>query len=274
MQSPELSLAWKHGVGMLISQAWKLAKEGPRTMSKLKRMVLVYTLNRVFDTNVTTPKGCLKFSVKLDGGVWASMLAPLKEQDRKRDKLYQFYIRNGNNLDGLVGKYVCLSLRKGEYGEVISFTHSCDIISDFKNLLDEHCGNPFSTSLPIFEVLQSKKRKINSDSSITLKSPYSNLDVCKENGTTICYRNDLTEGYLTRQNMRIIYDEFYRDYKEPIENYDKTISIFLGNIGIMMSSESYAKNESKTIAKSLYPLLKLGDKLTDEQCEFLAQKFK
>ena len=143
------------------------------------------------------------------------------------------------------------------------------MVGDFKALLDRHCGEPFYTFIPIYELLKSKSYEINTDGSITLKPPYNNLDIDVESGATICYRNDLNEGYVNRKNIRLIYDRFYKDFKDTNSNPDREESVFFGRVAIQKSIINYHKNKGGIESSIDIPLVKLGDKLQPEHLVFL-----
>jgi len=198
------------------------------------------------------------------------MLAPNKAFDQRHDKLYQFYLANGRKLDNLASKYVHLWVVKNEYGYEIKSVHSCDMIADFKGLLDKHGGNPFSTYIPIYDLLKAKKYPLNPDGSITLRSPYDNLDIYQEGEAVICYRNDLKEGHATRANIKLIYDHFYGNYKDDDNNPDREASIYLGRVAIQQNTVRYHKDKGGVESSSCFDILKLGDKLSEEHLKFLA----
>lgn len=226
---------------------------------------------RVTAAKTSNPKGYLKFSLQLDGNTWASMLAPNKSSEKERNRLYQFYLSNNQTLNNLINKYVHLLLEKNKYGYEIKRLYSYDIISDFKELLDKHHGKPFETFIPIYELLKNKNYPLNSDGSITLRPPYSNLNIYKEREAVICYRNDLKEDYATRESLKLIYDRFYSSYKDNDNNPDRATNIVLGRLAIRKITHRYHKTMGGIESSSCIDLLRLGDKLSDEHLRFLSE---
>lgn len=224
---------------------------------------------RVTATRTTSPKGHLKFDLQLNGTKWVSKLAPLKDHEKRTDKIYQFFANNGGSLRPLIGKYVYIGFESGKYGENITFVGSCDMVGEFKSLLDSHCGEPFYTFIPIYDFLKSRDYAINTDDSITLKPPYSNIDIAVEFQATICYRNDLKEGYVNRENIKLIYDRFYKDFESTNNNPDREERVYLGRISINESVTRYHKNKGGIESESDTCLVKLGDKLKPEHLDFL-----
>ncbi|MCY1313825.1 hypothetical protein D9M70_643880 [compost metagenome] len=89
--------------------------------------------------------------------------------------------------------------------------------------------------------------------------------------STICYRNDLTEGYVTRKNIKLIYDRFYKDFKDENNNPDREEGVFLGRIAIQKSIVRYHKDKGGIESKGDIALVRLGDKLQPEHLIYLSQ---
>ncbi|UPQ83629.1 hypothetical protein M0M42_04260 [Pseudomonas knackmussii] len=226
---------------------------------------------RVTAERISNPKGYIKFSLQLDGTVWASKLAPLKDYEKRNDAIYQFFISNGSQLSSLVGKYVYLILEETEYGLSIKHAMSLDILKDFKILLVKHEGAAFETRLPIYEFLKSTSRPLNEDGSITLNEPYRNLDINLSAGNTICYRNDLNEGFVTRGNIALLFEHLYKNAVDINNNPDREESVFLGRISIQRHIVRYHKNKGGIESNAYSDILKLGNKLSPEQQALLSK---
>jgi hypothetical protein len=84
-----------------------------------------------------TTRGYEVFSLKLNNSILATALVPLKTIDKKYHKLFQFYLANHRTLDSLVGKYIATNLERSQYGHQFGSLESCDVMQDFKKLLDE-----------------------------------------------------------------------------------------------------------------------------------------
>ncbi len=226
---------------------------------------------RVTAVRVTNPKGFLKFNLQLNGSSWVSKLAPLKDYEKRVDKIYQAFVANGGSLKSLEGKYVYIGLQSGEYGENISFVGSCDMVGDFKGLLDKCCGEAFYTGMPIYDLLKAKGYAVSPDGSITLRSPYSNFDIALGAfQSTICYRNDLGSGYVNRNNIKLIYDRFYRDFKDESGNPDREETVYLGHVAIRMSIVNYHRDKGGVESETDVDLVRLGEKLQPEHLIYLS----
>ena len=59
-------------------------------------------------TTGETKRGYKVFKLQLNNSIWATKLFPLRELDRKYDKLYQMYLEH-DNISFLEGKYISVS---------------------------------------------------------------------------------------------------------------------------------------------------------------------
>ncbi|WP_145128078.1 hypothetical protein [Pseudomonas sp. URMO17WK12:I11] len=217
-----------------------------------------------------TGKGYELFVLQLDGKIRATQLIPTRRTDQAFDKVYQLYISNGSQITDLVGKYLSLRLEETRYGFQFSSVGSCDAIADFKLLLDRSCGKAFHTDLNIIKILSRNGYQANPDDSITLRGDYSNLNVIRKNDTVICYSNIVDYTVLTLENMRAIYDRFYKDKKVETLNPDRISEYALHPSRIVESYQRYHEDNGKLLSRGDISVLSLGDRLTQEQLEYLA----
>lgn len=224
---------------------------------------------KVTNTKITKSKnGYTIFNLELNNKIWASKLAPVRKIDKLIDKLYQLY-KNENSLNSLIGKFITISLEKDNYGIKFSYISHYDSLVEFKELLDKSEKKAFSTDIPIYNFLKSQNYPINTDSSITLKSPYNYFNIMNKNGLTICYPNNLKSDELTFENIEKIYYQFY--YKKYIDtgNPDKDCQYKLTPIAIVKNCKKYHKYKGKTLSDTDSDVIRIGDKLHPEHIEYL-----
>lgn len=219
-----------------------------------------------------TGKGYELFVLQLDGSIRATQLIPTRRTDQAFDKIYQLYISNGSQIIDLVGKYLSLRLEETRYGFQFSSVGSCDAIADFKLLLDRSCGKAFHTDLNIVKVLIRNGYQANPDGSITLRGEYSHLNVIRKNDTVICYSNIVDYTTLTLENMKVIFERFYKGKEVNFPNPDNVSEYALHPSGIVESYQRYHRDNGKLLSRGDISVLSLGDRLTQEQLEYLAYR--
>ena len=263
-------LGWQYDVG--------LSANGPCGAPCLQLLTLKlqgnYMPRDVYKVTSATiekaAKGYELFALQLDGSIRATQLIPTRRTDQAFDKIYQIYSSNGLQLTVLVGKYLSLRLEETRYGFQFSSVGSCDAIADFKLLLDRSGGKAFHTDLNIVKVLSRNGYQANPDGSITLRGAYSNFNAIRKNETVICYPNRVDHTFLTMDNMEAIYDRFYRDKEVETLNPDRISEYAMHPSGIVEFRQRYHKDNGKLLSKDYISVLSLGDRLTQEQLEYLA----
>lgn len=236
---------------------------------------------KVTNTKITTSKnGYTIFNLELNNKVWVSKLAPVRKLNKKYDKLYQIYEKE-QSLNSLIGKFITTSLEKDNYGVKFSYISHYDSLEEFKELLDKSEKKVFSTEIPIYNFLKSQNYPLNTDNSITLKSPYNYFNVIDKNDLTICYPNNLKSDELTLENIKIIYDRFYKDVSLPPykrNNVDvgskSYYQISMKDVAIVRMDNhvkvSYKMTTSEDYDKWVTNIiLKIGDKLHEEHIKYL-----
>jgi len=223
---------------------------------------------KVTNTKITKSKnGYTIFNLELNSKIWASKLAPIRNRDKKYDKLYQLY-ENEQSLNSLIGKFVTISLEKDNYGVKFDYLSNYDSLKEFKDLLDKSEKKAFSTDIPIYNFLKAQKYPINTDGSITLKSPYSYFNIKDNNGITICYPNNLKSDELTFENIEIIYNHFYHN-KCTERSLDADCKYILTSIAIVEDWWRYHKTKGGITQSGTSNILRIGDKLHSEHIEYL-----
>lgn len=217
-----------------------------------------------------TRNGYELYNLQLNNTFWATKLVPLRAGDKRRDILYQQYTKNNNNLNFLIGSYVAISLEDSKFGKNFRHIESLDVLQDFKKLLDESNGKAFSTNINIFEFLESKGYPVNSDKTITLRNEYSHLNLIVKNGRTICYTNKTGEGTLTLENIETIYNHFFKGKYIDNGNPDRDEQYGLTSVAIIVNRKIFHKSKSEVISDDDFEILRIGDKLSKEQCHFLS----
>lgn len=224
---------------------------------------------KVTQTKITTSKnGYTIFNFQLNNNLWVSKLAPIRKLDKKYDTLYKIYEDNGS-LDSLIGKYIVCSISKNNYGYELDYISSYDMVNDFKKLLDENNGKPFSTDMPIYDFLKLHKYIINADNSIRLNNPYYNYIVIKKDNVSICFIPNDKKNILTLENIELIYKNFFDGKYIDTNNDDLDCKYRLSHTAILKHCDRYHKYKSKTIRRYDSVVLELGDDLSNEQIEFL-----
>jgi hypothetical protein len=215
-----------------------------------------------------TKNGYQIYKLQLNNSILATKLFPLRELDKKCDKLFQLYTKNNRSLEFLVGKYVSIWLNKTQYGIEFSSIVSFDAIQEFKDLLDNSKGKAFFTNMGMYEFLKRKNHSTNTDGSITLKAPYDRFNLTENN---VCYPNDMKNNCLTLDNIEIIFNQFYRDKVIDNGNPDNDEKYVLTNVAIVKNQRIYHNYKSKTISDENFDVLRVGDLLTEEQYEYILQ---
>lgn len=216
-----------------------------------------------------TGNGYELFALKLDGNIRATQLIPIRKTDQAFDKIYQLYTSSGSQIADLVGKYLSLQLKETRYGFQFSSVASCDVIADFKLLLDRAGGKAFHTDLNVVKFLSRNGYQENLDGSIRLRGAYSNLNVVRKNDTVICYPNIVDHTSLTLESMEAIYDRFYKDKDVETLNPDRISEYALHPSGIVEFRQRYHKDSGKLLSKDYISVLRLGESLTPEQLDYL-----
>lgn len=233
----------------------------------------MYNVYQVTGATVkSTQKGYKLFNLQLNKGLWVTKLFPLRKVDQITDQLYKLYTKNDNNLDFITGRYIAIELKETKFGMNFGRIESFDVISDFKKLLDGYNGKGFQTEINIFDFLKENGYPVNADNSITLKSPYSQLNIRLHCGTTVCYPKKPAEGTLTLENIKLIYDNFYKDKYIDNGNPDRDEHYSATSVAIIVNRKIYHKSLSKTLSNDSFEILKVGDSLSEEQCQFLAKQ--
>jgi len=119
------------------------------------------------------------------------------------------------------------------------------------------------------EFLKNKNYPVSADGSLTLKKPYDNFNI---NTYNVCYPNNLGNNCLTIDNIRVIFDEFYKDKVIENSNPDRDEQFVLTSVSIGVQCKQYHKSESKTISSSFTPVLRIGDLLSDAQHAFMLSR--
>ncbi|HDM8199145.1 TPA: hypothetical protein P0E36_005351 [Vibrio harveyi] len=220
-----------------------------------------------------TKNGHEIYKLELDSRIVVTKLVPF-HKDRKYDKLYQIYKDSNNSFDPIIGKIIVIDARKNSYGYEFRTIYSFDMLGDFKKELDSKKGNVFSTKLPIYKFLKMIGRKVEYDNSIKIKSEYGELCISEDN---ICYRTDISSSELNFDNIALIFDNFYKNIDLPA--YDpqeggKKSYYTMDKISIIRM-ENHVKVSYRMTTSGDYDkwvpstVLKIGDKLTEEQISFL-----
>lgn len=238
-----------------------------------------------------TKKEDIVYSILLDDNIWINNINPdlIWQSSGKKNmgiikEINKFWIKNNHSLDSLKGKYISAGFSKSDFGLKFDYVSSLDIIKDFKDELDNSNGEVFITSLPIYQFLEKANYQKNNDSSINIKSKFNNMRIkyidpdCPYTKRILCYPHYNTNDVLTLTNIEAIFNKFYADLKYDAPNVDRdgswkySISSLKTEIQKdirhcrvsykMTTSGDYDYWESETV-------LKIGNKLTDEQKKFL-----
>jgi hypothetical protein len=212
-----------------------------------------------------TKRGFKIYKLQLNNSILATKLVPF---ERKYDKLFRLYEENNNSLKFLVGKYISISLSQSQYGFEFDSIISFDVLKEFKELLDRSQGKAFLTGIDIYDFLKTRNYSINQDNSITLKDPYGNFNVVK-NGITICYPNNLEDNCLSLDNIKAVYNQFYKDKAIDNGNPDLDCKYALTPVAIVKNEQQYHKYKGGIISNNDYDVLRIGDSLSEEQYSYI-----
>lgn len=222
---------------------------------------------KVTDASIETTKNGYKiYKLHLNNSIWATKLLPLRELDRKYDRLFNKYKENNDSLYFLIGKYISIYLEKTQYGFEFFSIDSFDALVDFKDLLNKSNGKAFSTTINMYEFLKGKNYASNADGSLILRPPYDNFCLSERN---VCYPRDLRDNCLTPENIGYIFEKFYKDKVIDNGNPDRNESYVLTSFAIAINRKIYHKTKSKTLSNDNFDVLRIGDPLTDEQHEYI-----
>jgi len=224
---------------------------------------------KITDTKITKSKnGYTIFNLELNNKIWASKLAPIRTRDKKYNKLYQIYEKE-QSLNSLIGKFITISLERDNYGVNFSSISHYDSLEKFKELLDKSEKKAFSTDIQIYNFLKAQNYPINTDGSITLKIPYDYFNIKDENGTIICYPNNLKSDELTFENIEKIYYHFYDKKYIDTGSPDRDCQYRLTSAAIIENCKRYHKYRSKTLSNTDSDVIRIGNKLHPEHIDYL-----
>lgn len=231
---------------------------------------VMFNIYKVTATTIEkTQKGYELYNLQLNKSLWVTKFVPLSNVDRAFDPLYKLYAKNNKTLDFLVGCYIAVDLKNSKYGTNFGQIRSFDVLRDFKKLLDESNGKASLTQINVFGFLEAKGYPINSEGTITLKEPYSNLNIKIQSGCTICYPNKPEEDTLTLVNIGLIYDNFFKDKYIDNGNPDRDEQYDITPVAIIKTRKVFHKTKSSVISTGKFDVLRIGDRLSMEQCQFL-----
>lgn len=217
-----------------------------------------------------TPKGHELYNLQLNKSFWATKLVPLREADKIFDSLYKLYKKN-NNLDFLTGRYIAADLKDSRFGKNLGTIVSFDVLQDFKGLLDKSNGKAFSTEMNVFGFLGSAGYPTNPDGTITLKAPYSNFNILNNGFHTICYPKQPEEGTLTLGNIGLIYEKFFKGKYIDNGNPDRDEQYEITSVAIVINRRIFHKSRSEVVSNDVFDVLRVGERLSEEQCRFLSE---
>lgn len=218
-----------------------------------------------------TRRGFDVFCLHLEERIRATQLIPLKEMEGNTNKIYKHYKLNNFSLDSLVGKYVSLRLEETKYGFQFSDVISCDVVGDFKRLLDKANGKAFHTDLDVCKILIRNGYAMNANKSITLKAEYRELDIIRKNETIICYPNWIDGTYLSVENIETIYNYFYKGKEIDTMNSDIISEYCLHSAAIVEFRCKYHKDNGKLLSRDYLDVIRVGDRLSQAQMDYLLQ---
>ena len=104
--------------------------------------------------------------------------------------------------------------------------------------------------MPIYNFLKSQNYPINTDGSITLKSPYNYFNIIDKNDLTICYPNILESDELTFENIKKIYYKFYDKKYIDTGNPDRVCHYILTPVSIVKNCEKWHKSKGKILSNT------------------------
>lgn len=198
------------------------------------------------------------------------------------DEIREHWLNNNLSLKNLIGKYVSVELGQDNYGMKINTIYSLNIIKDFKKLLDLNLNKAFYIDFEIYDFLKQNDYQLNIDLSITLKKEYQNMRVKKLEGYNckeLCYPIINSNDILTIYNIEIIFKKFYEPIKYESENINGEFFHKLSDLGINKFIHHF-KCSTKMTCSDDYDywsdslVLRIGDKLTDEQKSYLNMIYK
>lgn len=204
------------------------------------------------------------FKLHLNGSFFAE-----KKFDRFC-RLYKAYIKNNDNINFLIGKYIAAYIREEGFRKEILSISSIDAIASFKSLLDKSNGKAFFTDINMFAFLERAGYPIDENGSIQLKGEYSKYSIKLQGDFVVCYPNSPEINTLTLENIELIYDHFFKGKYIETNNDDRAEVYVLTPTSIAIQFTHYDKSSSKTVASGCDDVLTVGDKLTSEQIQLLA----
>jgi len=242
-----------------------------------------------------TKKGDIVYNLQLNNSIRVNFVNPDKiwrssgkDNPRAFDALNIFWINNNKSLEKLLGKYIAGSLEESDFGKQFSEIISVDMVNDFKILLDESSNRAFSTSMPIYSLLESLDYRKNNDNSITLKNPYDNFNINKHNGNsfnftledlmyrtehgvnTICYPKSLGKDVLTLDNIERICHHYGKSGNKYSAYAMTPVEIIEMEFSRSYKYRGSGKSNIKEEMSSIGIILRVGDKLSNEQMWYLS----
>lgn len=223
------------------------------------------------------------YKIQLDNELWVSKLIPFRVVDQNNSKLYKLYLKNNESLDFLVGKYICTSISKNQYGYEFDSILSFDVLKDFKDQLDKSAGEVFSTKLPIYSFLLRNNRPIESDGSIKIVSNFGDMRISKYKSLSVCYPFMSGDEVLHFGNIEKIYKKFYEGVDLPVYTLTgdgdghKSYYRISWEDAAIVRMDNHVRVSYKMTTSGDYDrwvankILKIGDELPEDYVKFLKE---
>jgi len=167
------------------------------------------------------------------------------------------------DIDNFTNCYIVTETENTSFGKEFGNIFSYDLIESFRFELDRNDGRNFQFKYPIYEFLRMKRYEINDEGYIQLRNKYSYYYVNKDN---YCFKLSLDpyKDY-TESNIKLLYDEFYKNLYHERRNHDISYS-FSDNCIYCHGSRDISANKTKFF-KSI--IKGVGSNLTSEEINFL-----
>ncbi len=253
-----------------------------------KKFYLIYSLDIIGDFyEALKNANNMSFIVNFDIYKFLEKLGYKKNEDasitlRNNYSNYNVNIRNicyvndeymefeFSNYDKWINKYGKLeyphSLRHHCSNNVVYISVE-NFLENLKNKAIKENGRCFKAEDYTYYVLSMLKYTINIDNSITLKGELSTYNINKNN---ICYPNSNLDNIFTFENIKLIFDEFYKNKQHS--NPDVIDSYSLGEYYISYQYTNTHKRTGKSLSSGSRHEKRIGDPLDIAHINFLLSK--
>ena len=212
------------------------------TASIIQRELENPTLHQITDIDTVVEEGETGFLFSLNTGQTLHPIFPLRDykepkypRELERAKsatihtvLCEYYVRNNESFDALIGKIVCARIEDVNYQyskhrrrkpPLLQFSsgHSIDFVKSLHLQLNAHLHaddggfRPFLTDLPVYALLAFMGKTQVDDTTLRLDNEYAHIHVHRVGAgiSTLVYDPSRKSNFLTEENIHSVFEQHY-----------------------------------------------------------------